>query len=196
MEELERHNRQLLRALERAGVLDDDEGEVDAEGDDDLMTGISAAGEKPSGGEAKGDKSEKKGKSDPKPPVDEWYEVGSDLSMAASWNNGLELATKNKDFRVHIGGRTQFDGSLFSVSDQVNSDPTLRHTIRDGVDFRRARLRIDGTMWEQVEFAAEYDFVNSIAASPALPGVENATAVTAVTPYRERTVGVEFEVGG
>ena len=181
VEELERHNRQLLRALERAGVLDDDEGELDAEGDDDLMTGISAAGEKPSGGEAKGDKSEKKGKSDPKPPVDEWYEVGSDLSMAASWNNGLELATKNKDFRVHIGGRTQFDGSLFSVSDQVNSDPTLRHTIRDGVDFRRARLRIDGTMWEQVEFAAEYDFVNSIAASPALPGVENATAVTAIT---------------
>jgi phosphate-selective porin OprO/OprP len=35
---------------------------------------------------------------------------------------------------------------------------------RDGVDFRRARLRIDGTMYEVMEFAMEYDFVNGLRA--------------------------------
>jgi len=176
VEELERHNRALLRALQRSGVLDEADDNATDQEQADLFHEIAAektgASDQPAASP---------GKAEAKAPVDEWYEVGSDLSMSAAWNNGLELTTKNKDFRVHIGGRTQFDGSLFSVPDQVNADPTLRHTIRDGVDFRRARLRIDGTLWDQVEFAAEYDFVNSIGANPALPGVENATAVTAIT---------------
>ena len=37
---------------------------------------------------------------------------GSDLSMSAKWNNGLELSTKDKNFRVHVGGRYQFDTKL------------------------------------------------------------------------------------
>ena len=101
--------------------------------------------------------------------------------MSASWNNGLELATKNKDFRVHVGGRTQFDSSWFIVPENVNDDPSLRNPIHDGVDFRRARLRVDGTMWEQIEWAAEFDVVNSAGASPAFPGVANATSLVAPT---------------
>src|SRR5687767_4251674 len=30
-------------------------------------------------------------------------EVGQDLSMTAAWKNGLELSTKDKAFRVHVG---------------------------------------------------------------------------------------------
>lgn len=86
------------------------------------------------------------------------YEVGSDLAMTAVWNNGLELVTKDKAFRIHIGGRTQLDAGWFN--DPVQP-PAINIPYRDGVDFRRARLRIDGTMYEQHEFAIEYDFVNS-----------------------------------
>ena len=97
--------------------------------------------------------------------------VGSDLSMSATWKDGLELSTKNKDFRVHIGGRTQLDTSWYSADDSLylqaggitSPTPGLNNVYADGIDFRRARLRIDGTMYEQIEWAAEYDFVNSAA---------------------------------
>lgn len=90
------------------------------------------------------------------------YEVGSDLNMTAQWNHGLELSTKNKDFRVHVGGRTQFDTSWFSVDDNVQSNINIPY--QDGVDFRRARLRIDGTMYEVIDWVVEYDVVNAIRA--------------------------------
>ena len=101
------------------------------------------------------------------------YEVGSDMKMTGSWNNGLEFSTKNKDFRVHIGGRTQFDAGWFNVDNNVYTQaggintpsPGLGNVYGDGVDFRRARLRIDGTMYETIDWAAEYDFVNSAAIS-------------------------------
>ncbi|HMC10561.1 MAG TPA: hypothetical protein VKH44_04695, partial [Pirellulaceae bacterium] len=47
------------------------------------------------------------------------YEVGSDLKMTASWKNGLQIQTANKDFRMHIGGIVQFDIGLF------DNDPNL-----------------------------------------------------------------------
>ncbi|WP_254512323.1 OprO/OprP family phosphate-selective porin [Anatilimnocola floriformis] len=103
--------------------------------------------------------------------ADKGHEVGSDLKMTGSWNNGLEFATKNKDFRVHIGGRTQFDAGWFNVDPNVYNQvggintptPGLGNVYGDGVDVRRARLRIDGTMYEVIDWAAEYDFVNSAA---------------------------------
>ena len=45
----------------------------------------------------------------------------------------------------------------------------------NGVDFRRARLRVDGTMYGFIEWCAEYDFVNAIR----IDGVDR--AVTAPT---------------
>jgi phosphate-selective porin OprO/OprP len=100
--------------------------------------------------------------------ADEGYVVGSDLGMTANWKDGLELSTKNKDFRVHVGGRTQLDAGWFSTDPNLYTAagaPTagLGNVYGDGADFRRARLRVDGTMYEQIDWAAEYDFVNSAA---------------------------------
>lgn len=180
VEELERTNRDLIRALrDQHGLdLDDQEDDESTEGGLQYYEIADKADDKKKDDSGKG--TEKKEKKESK-PEDEWYEVGSDLSMSASWNNGLELATKNKDFRVHVGGRTQFDSSWFAVPENVNDDPTLRNPIRDGVDFRRARLRVDGTMWEQIEWAAEFDFVNSAGATSAFPGVTNANSLVAPT---------------
>lgn len=97
------------------------------------------------------------------------YDVGSDLAMTAVWNNGLELVTKNKDFRIHIGGRTQFDTGWYVTPDSL-VPPTINTPYRDGADFRRARLRIDGTLYEQHEFAVEYDFINSARANTGAAG--------------------------
>ena len=47
------------------------------------------------------------------------YEVGSDLSMTAKWKNGLVMESPNKDFRMHLGGRVQWDITNF------DNDPAL-----------------------------------------------------------------------
>lgn len=95
-----------------------------------------------------------------KPGDNKGSEVGKDLSMTSSWNNGFEVATKDKAFRVHVGGRYQFDTGWFSVDPNVNNSLSPRYA--DGVDFRRARFRIDGTMYEVIDWACEYDFMNAI----------------------------------
>ncbi len=97
--------------------------------------------------------------------------VGSDLGMTGSWNHGLEFTTKNKDFRVHVGGRYQMDTSWYSV------DPAIQRNIGnqygDGIDFRRARFRVDGTMYELIDFATEVDFVNAFRAGNQTVSVTN-----------------------
>lgn len=98
------------------------------------------------------------------------YVVGNNLAMQIQWNNGAELRTAGNDFYFHVGGRTQFDdvylgspnhtAALAGVS--ANSDG-----LQDGVDFRRARLRMEGSMYEQIDWCVEYNFVNAfLYASP------------------------------
>lgn len=117
--------------------------------------------------------------SEAKPDDGQGSEVGKDLSMTASWNNGLELATKDKAFRVHVGGRYQLDTGWFSVDPNVNN--TLTPQYADGIDFRRARFRIDGTMYEVIEWACEYDFVNAARLRNAAGTGAQEIAVTAPT---------------
>jgi phosphate-selective porin OprO/OprP len=100
---------------------------------------------------------------------DAGIEVGKDSSMTAAWKNGVEISSKDKAFRLHVGGRYQFDGSAFSVDPTIQTIETpgvgapnhINTPYTDGVDFRRARFRMDGTMYENIEFAAEYVFINS-----------------------------------
>jgi phosphate-selective porin OprO/OprP len=81
------------------------------------------------------------------------------LSMSAKWNNGIEIASPDKKFKVHVGGRTQLDGIwIQNTSNLAGSGGALGD---DAVDFRRARLRADGTMYEIIDWAAEFDFANS-----------------------------------
>ena len=175
LEVVERQNAELRRAFsERLPPIDGPDGEprftsADVAPEDAAMSAAIERYMKNIDAKKKADDEAKKAAG---------YEVGSDLKMNATWNNGLELSTANKDFRVHVGGRTQFDVGWFSVDPNLYTaagGPTagLGNTYGDGADFRRARLRIDGTMYETIEWAAEYDFVNSAAlgAVPSVPGV-------------------------
>ena len=92
-----------------------------------------------------------------------WAEVKPEpddpLKMTAKWNHGLELETDDKDFRVHVGGRYQLDTSWYSVDQNVQDNINIPYG--DGIDMRRARFRIDGTLYKHHEWAAEVDFINS-----------------------------------
>ena len=69
---------------------------------------------------------------------------------------------------VRIGGLVQLDNTAYAATagpmqpiDQAGLAPPLS----DAVNFRRARLRVDGRRGDQFDWAAEYDFVNQINAN-------------------------------
>jgi phosphate-selective porin OprO/OprP len=80
------------------------------------------------------------------------------------WNHGIEWVSPDKAFKVHIGGRMQFDGvwydeatSALAGAGGISGGPF----DQDAVIFRRARLLAEGTMYESIDYALEFDFVNS-----------------------------------
>ena len=48
-------------------------------------------------------------------PKSDFVEVGSNLSMSASWKDGLLFQTPSKDFIAHIGGWSQYDNYWLSA---------------------------------------------------------------------------------
>jgi len=141
---------------------------------------------KPGAAQAKTDDAAKDAaKKDDKKPADDPYEVGTDLGMPTKWNYGLEGVSAHKDFRVKVGGRVQFDNEAFSKGTGPAQPPSqggLTPQLRDATNFRRARFRVDGRMYEVYDFAAEFDFVNQLnnfsLAAPTEPGLGNYPAVT------------------
>ena len=98
-------------------------------------------------------------------PASTRYEVGSDTAQPTSWDFGLRGESARKDFRVKIGGRTQFDASAFSTAAGPGQPPNeagLTPSLSDTVNVRRARLRIEGRMYELYDWVCEYDFANQI----------------------------------
>ncbi len=110
----------------------------------------------------KKDEQERKNKEDEerKKLEPEWFEVGKDLQLDTAWSTGFVAETRDKAFRIHLGGRTEFDNAWFTQDDNLllGSSPSVR--LRDGSLFRRARLRADGTLWELIDFATEVNFAN------------------------------------
>lgn len=98
------------------------------------------------------------------------YEVGKDLAMKTVWNHGLWAETADKAFRVHVGGRAQFDTVWMQGEDAVQfGDPGGTGQIRDGYNFRRGRLAVEGTFWEVINFNTEWDFINTFNANAGSP---------------------------
>jgi phosphate-selective porin OprO/OprP len=82
--------------------------------------------------------------------------------MTAKWKDGLEISTADEAFRVHVGGRLQFDYGWNVASEAVQFGPGGIGELQDGAVFRRARIRIDGTMYQHLEWVAEFDFANNV----------------------------------
>lgn len=108
------------------------------------------------------------------PPVKK--DEGSPLDMKASWNHGMELKSKDKKFRFHVGGRVQFDTIFLDGSDTVQNPATGVGNLLDGTDFRRARIRVDGTMYDFIDWTTEIDFFNTVNVDPLNPARQNTSA--------------------
>ena len=113
------------------------------------------------------------------------YEIGTDKNFKTAWKDSFQAESANKDFRVKIGGRTQVDAVAFSAGPGPNQQPNqggLDPELADTVNFRRARFRIEGRMYELYDFACEYDFVNQINVNNEVyPTERDSGPLTAVT---------------
>ena len=64
----------------------------------------------------------------------------------------FEVASNDGDFKFRIGGRIQADAATY-VED------LLRHN--DGTELRRARLFVQGSLWQHWKYKLQYDFTGS-----------------------------------
>lgn len=87
-------------------------------------------------------------------------EPEDDRALSARWDNGFVAETADEKFRIHLGGRLEFDNCWFEQDDNLLIGPTEETTMRDGTLMRRARFRADGRLWEYTDFACEVNFAN------------------------------------
>jgi phosphate-selective porin OprO/OprP len=86
----------------------------------------------------------------------------------AYWDNGLKVESADGKNKIKVGGRIQYDiASISSPNrrfvDQVSDDEGAQLT-GTGTEFRRARLYIEGTVYQDLFFKAQYDFAGGATA--------------------------------
>ncbi len=74
----------------------------------------------------------------------------------ASWKNGLNFESSDGNFKMHFGGRMQLDFGGAGINNQLKKEfPNLEGY---GAEARRARLSVDGTLYRNIDYIAEFDF--------------------------------------
>lgn len=71
------------------------------------------------------------------------------------WKDGLRMDTQDGHFKLRIGGRTQIDWGWFDDGNELRA---IFGDADDAAEFRRARLYVSGTLYENFSFKAQYDF--------------------------------------
>ncbi|MFP3939367.1 MAG: OprO/OprP family phosphate-selective porin [Thermoanaerobaculia bacterium] len=72
---------------------------------------------------------------------------------STKWSNGFKVESADGRFKLKFGGRLQADYTFVSADDAFGG-------LEDGFEFRRARLFTSGTVYDRVEFKAQYNFTD------------------------------------
>ena len=80
---------------------------------------------------------------------------GNDMKMY--WSHGIRFDSANKSFKFKFGGRIMNDYAWFDADSDAD-DYYGGDELQSGTEFRRARLYIAGTIYDNVGFKAQYDF--------------------------------------
>lgn len=136
--------------------------------DDKEGTRPRASEGKDTGAKTEGKKEEKKdGKTDQKKDQkgeEDWYEVGSDGVLKPVWRDRrFFLESAHRDFQLRFTGRFNWDTGWFTQSGGMPN-------FEDASDFRRARIGLEGYLYENFYFRARYDFANSSSTGSSTPG--------------------------
>jgi phosphate-selective porin OprO/OprP len=100
-------------------------------------------------------------------------------TMRAYFKNGYNLETADGNFTLNIGGRAQVDWNVSDPGIGVKRMFGLQGTPT-GVEFRRARLALAGTVYGNVDYKFEYDFADG---TPAFKDVYIGVAGLPIVQY-------------
>lgn len=102
--------------------------------------------------------------------------MASDLQ--AEWKDGLRWKTADSGVQLALGHRIHYDMVFQSGEDGLLS--ALGEDLEDGVEFRRMRLYLSGTLHQATAFKIQYDFASGSAVLKdgyvefrGVPGLEN-----------------------
>lgn len=93
------------------------------------------------------------------------------------WDNGFKLESQDKQFILNFGGRIMLDHAYFSQNEDLDNNfgPLIS---KSGTEFRRARLFVSGTIYDNVEFKFQLDFAGGdIAFKDVFLGLKDVPAV-------------------
>jgi phosphate-selective porin OprO/OprP len=113
----------------------------------------------------------------------------ADAAGGPSWaNDGLTFASPNGEFKTHIGGLAQLDVIGFGDLNNITSIPGGAGN-QESVEFRRLRVRFDGTMYKHIDWVFELDF------ALALQNLDQQSPAAPVTGLRSFPAGVGVQGG-
>ncbi|MBN1918761.1 MAG: porin [Verrucomicrobia bacterium] len=77
------------------------------------------------------------------------------------WKEGLRADSEDGAFKLKVGGRIMVDMAWFDLDAALDDE---EDPLDEAIEFRRARLYFSGTIYDSVEFKAQYDFAGGEAA--------------------------------
>jgi phosphate-selective porin OprO/OprP len=104
------------------------------------------------------------------PPLPDMSDVGEPaapprtFALRAIWDNGLRFESDDGQFKLHVGGNAQVDSVWYIAPQSLFETPsgaTSGIGNSNAMFIRRARLRLDGTIFGQFDYMAEIDFANA-----------------------------------
>jgi phosphate-selective porin OprO/OprP len=102
-------------------------------------------------------------------PLDESAGMQDDdgaIPLDATWDNGFWIKDRHDRFKLNVGGRTQFDTAFIGQHNSLRRAGALFPELgwgeeEDGIEFRRARLKLSGSIYESIDFSFEYEFATN-----------------------------------
>ncbi len=77
-------------------------------------------------------------------------------------SDGLTFVSKDGHFKMHAGGVVQLDATGFGAIGSGIANNASQFAAQNSVDFRRLRLRFDGTMYDWIDYVMETDYALSL----------------------------------
>ncbi len=109
--------------------------------------------------------------------------------MLGNWtNDNLMFSSKDGDFKAHIGGVVQLDLVGFANTPSAIGIPGGAG-IQESTNFRRLRIRAEGTMYENIDWVCEVDF------SGFVQNLDQANAAAQNLGLRSFPTGVGVQAG-
>jgi phosphate-selective porin OprO/OprP len=85
-------------------------------------------------------------------------------TLTAGWLDGLHFRSRDDVFRIHVGGNVQIDSTWLIGPNSAFFTPSGSTSGIGGASatfIRRARIRLDGDIFDQFDYMIEYDLANA-----------------------------------